>query len=66
MEILLSELAEKRRYGLILHAVNRGLKELGITGLWCSLSEVKDGKFSFDVMRDTYCLEIYDEKEYEA
>ena len=64
MGILVSDL-DTRRYGLILRAVNLGLKELGITGIWCSDYEIDRGKFSFSVVRETYCLETYDEKEYE-
>lgn len=52
MEIEMSELTEKRRYGLILRAVEIGLVDVGIKDVSFSLAEVKDGNFVFMVERE--------------
>jgi hypothetical protein len=51
LEILKTELTENRRYGLILRAVQLGLKELGVKDVTISVPREEDGRFVFDMER---------------
>lgn len=52
LEIEMSELTEKRRYGLILRGVKIGLNKIGIDNVFITIPEVKNGKFTFKVEKD--------------
>jgi len=64
IEILMSDLGEQRRYGLILRGVLVGLKEVGIKGVWITTPTVENGRFKFEVLRGSVrpALPVVDEE----